>query len=160
GRDDDRLAPAPLHHHGRAAVDPLGAGSADPNRSHVFVCDLLRALPPLEPKRPREQLELARRGLARSLSPDHSVARLHWRIVTVAGWSRIPPDPHAHCGKAAPEAETSRLPRRRETARIYVMARKSFTEDEARAVGEQIGIDWVAAPFDVDQFRRGMDIEL
>lgn len=40
------------------------------------------------------------------------------------------------------------------------MARKNFTEDEARAVGEQIGIDWATAPFDVDQFRRGMDIEL
>ena len=33
-----------------------------------------------------------------------------------------------------------------------------FTPDEARAVGESLGIDWVA--FDVDQFRRGMDVEL
>jgi hypothetical protein len=37
---------------------------------------------------------------------------------------------------------------------------KSFTADEARQVGEQIGIDWATAPFDVDQFRRGMDVEL
>ena len=36
----------------------------------------------------------------------------------------------------------------------------SFTVDEARHVGEQIGIDWVSAPFDVDQFRIGMDVEL
>jgi hypothetical protein len=36
----------------------------------------------------------------------------------------------------------------------------SFTVDEARHVGEQIGIDWVSAPFDVDQFRMGMDVEL
>lgn len=36
----------------------------------------------------------------------------------------------------------------------------SFTADEARQVGEQIGIDWATAPFDVDQFRRGMDVEL
>ena len=40
------------------------------------------------------------------------------------------------------------------------MGDKSFTESEARTVGEQIGIDWSKAPFDVDQFRRGMDVEL
>jgi uncharacterized linocin/CFP29 family protein len=33
-----------------------------------------------------------------------------------------------------------------------------FTADEARAVGENLGIDWAA--FDVDEFRRGMDVEL
>ena len=38
--------------------------------------------------------------------------------------------------------------------------RTSFTADEARRVGEQIGIDWDSAPFDVDQFRMGMDVEL
>jgi hypothetical protein len=38
--------------------------------------------------------------------------------------------------------------------------RTSFTVDEARRVGEQIGIDWDSAPFDVDQFRMGMDVEL
>ena len=37
---------------------------------------------------------------------------------------------------------------------------KSFTAEEARQVGDQIGIDWATAPFDVDQFRRGMDVEL
>ena len=37
---------------------------------------------------------------------------------------------------------------------------KSFTADEAREVGEQIGIDWETAPFDVEQFRMGMDVEL
>ncbi len=40
------------------------------------------------------------------------------------------------------------------------MADKSFTESEARIVGEQIGIDWSKVPFNVDQFRRGMDVEL
>jgi DNA-directed RNA polymerase alpha subunit len=35
-----------------------------------------------------------------------------------------------------------------------------FTADEARAVGERIGIDWAGAPFDVEQFRMGMDVEL
>jgi hypothetical protein len=37
---------------------------------------------------------------------------------------------------------------------------KSFTAEEARRVGEQIGIDWGTAPFDVEQFRMGMDVEL
>jgi hypothetical protein len=41
-----------------------------------------------------------------------------------------------------------------------VTARKSFTTDEARSVGEQIGIDWSSSPFDVEQFRQGMDVEL
>jgi len=40
------------------------------------------------------------------------------------------------------------------------MEKKGFTEGEARAVGEQIGINWSTAPFDVEQFRRGMDVEL
>src|SRR4029077_1628803 len=35
-----------------------------------------------------------------------------------------------------------------------------FSSDEARLVGEQIGIDWSSSPFDVEQFRRGMDVEL
>jgi hypothetical protein len=39
-------------------------------------------------------------------------------------------------------------------------ARESFTTDEARAIGVQIGIDWDSAPFDVEQFRMGMDVEL
>ena len=38
--------------------------------------------------------------------------------------------------------------------------RKSFTADEARRIGEGIGIQWESAPFDVDQFRMGMDVEL
>ena len=40
------------------------------------------------------------------------------------------------------------------------MPKRNFSENEAKAVGEQIGIDWATAPFDVDQFRRGMDVEL
>ena len=38
--------------------------------------------------------------------------------------------------------------------------RKSFSSDDARRIGEEIGIDWAAAPFDVEQFRMGMDVEL
>lgn len=40
------------------------------------------------------------------------------------------------------------------------MIAKSFTADEARTIGEEIGIDWGSAPFDVEQFRMGMDVEL
>ncbi len=35
-----------------------------------------------------------------------------------------------------------------------------FTPAEARAYGEEIGIDWSTSPFDVDEFRDGMDVEL
>jgi hypothetical protein len=38
--------------------------------------------------------------------------------------------------------------------------RKTFTAEEARRVGEEIGIDWASSPFDVREFRAGMDVEL
>jgi hypothetical protein len=41
-----------------------------------------------------------------------------------------------------------------------VSARRGFSTDEAWHVGEQIGIDWATAPFDVEQFRSGMVVEL
>jgi len=37
---------------------------------------------------------------------------------------------------------------------------KTFSPEEAREVGEAIGIDWSSAPFDLEQFRSGMDVEL
>jgi hypothetical protein len=37
---------------------------------------------------------------------------------------------------------------------------KSFSGDEARRIGEEIGIDWDSAPFDVEQFRMGLHVEL
>ncbi len=40
------------------------------------------------------------------------------------------------------------------------MADQNFTTDEARSIGEQLGVDWTSSPFDVDQFRAGMDVEL
>jgi uncharacterized protein DUF5661 len=36
----------------------------------------------------------------------------------------------------------------------------AFTAEEARRIGTEIGIDWDSAPFDVEQFRAGMDVEL
>jgi DNA-directed RNA polymerase alpha subunit len=38
--------------------------------------------------------------------------------------------------------------------------KKVFTDDQARAAGEQIGIDWASSRFDVEQLRMGMDVEL
>lgn len=35
-----------------------------------------------------------------------------------------------------------------------------FTAEQARAAGQLIGIDWATSPFDVEQFRKGMDVEL
>ena len=41
------------------------------------------------------------------------------------------------------------------------MARRTgFSGEEARRIGEEIGIDWSSARFDLEQFRRGMDVEL
>lgn len=37
---------------------------------------------------------------------------------------------------------------------------KRFTADHAFAIGETIGIDWSASPFDVEQFRMGLAVEL
>ena len=35
-----------------------------------------------------------------------------------------------------------------------------FTEAEAERIGSEIGIDWQASPFDVEQFRMGLEVEL
>lgn len=36
--------------------------------------------------------------------------------------------------------------------------KKHFTAQEAKKVGESLGIDW--SKFDVEQYRRGLDVEL
>ena len=38
------------------------------------------------------------------------------------------------------------------------MSREKFTNEEAKEIGDQLGIKW--DKWDVDQFRRGMDVEL
>ncbi len=38
------------------------------------------------------------------------------------------------------------------------MVKKVFTAEQAKKVGDKIGIDWES--FDVEQFRMGMDVEL
>ena len=37
-------------------------------------------------------------------------------------------------------------------------AKKDFTTEQARTIGDKLGIDW--SRFDVEQFRIGLDIEL
>jgi hypothetical protein len=36
----------------------------------------------------------------------------------------------------------------------------SFSLEEAHKIGETIGIDWSRSPFDAEQFRMGLDVEL
>jgi len=38
------------------------------------------------------------------------------------------------------------------------MEKKHFTAEEAKRIGESLGIDW--SRFDVEQYRMGMDVEL
>jgi hypothetical protein len=38
------------------------------------------------------------------------------------------------------------------------MAKQHFTAEQAQAIGEQLGVDW--SKWDIEQFRRGMDVEL
>jgi hypothetical protein len=36
--------------------------------------------------------------------------------------------------------------------------KKHFSTEEAKRIGEMLGLDW--SKFDIEQFRRGMDVEL
>ncbi len=38
------------------------------------------------------------------------------------------------------------------------MAKQHFSSEEAKKIGESLGVDW--SKFDVEQFRMGMDVEL
>ena len=35
-----------------------------------------------------------------------------------------------------------------------------FTLEDATRIGEEIGIDWPTSPFDAEQFRMGLEVEL
>jgi hypothetical protein len=39
-----------------------------------------------------------------------------------------------------------------------VSGTKHFTAEQARTIGEALGIDW--SEFDIEEYRRGMDVEL
>ena len=38
--------------------------------------------------------------------------------------------------------------------------RISFTREEARSLGAMLGVRWEESPFDVEQLRQGLDVEL
>jgi len=38
------------------------------------------------------------------------------------------------------------------------MTKKKFTSEQAKEIGEKLGVDW--SLFDIEQFRMGMDVEL
>ncbi len=40
------------------------------------------------------------------------------------------------------------------------MSTREFTEEEARLIGQRIGVDWSAGDVDLEQFRMGLAIEL
>jgi len=58
---------------------------------------------------------------------------------------------------------TTLLPRTKIISRIdtqgaYMTGKKHFTTEEAKRIGEALGIDW--SKFDVEQYRMGLDVEL
>ena len=40
------------------------------------------------------------------------------------------------------------------------MAHGEFSADDARRIGETLRIDWGSSPFDVEQYRMGLNVEL
>ena len=40
------------------------------------------------------------------------------------------------------------------------MSTREFTQGEARAIGQRIGIDWSVGEVDLEQFRMGLAVEL
>ena len=40
------------------------------------------------------------------------------------------------------------------------MLKTRFMLADARRIGTEIGIDWATSPFDTEQFRMGLDVEL
>src|SRR5436309_5571058 len=73
------------------------------------------------------------------------------------------------CGKALitlPSEQRVVVPETAETApprcvKLRAMEQhREFSTEEARAIGEQIGIHWDRSPFDVEQFRMGLAVEL
>jgi len=40
------------------------------------------------------------------------------------------------------------------------MSTREFTKEEARTIGQRIGIDWAAGDVDLEQFRIGLAVEL
>jgi len=92
------------------------------------------------------------------------VTMILFAVAGLATWSERRRSGPARASFAEHHAHGLRKLRRSALAiqqrRWLMSAREGFTAEEARRIGEQIGIDWTGAPFDVEQFRRGMDVEL
>jgi len=43
---------------------------------------------------------------------------------------------------------------------VAFSVRESFTNEQAQAVAREIGLDFEGVAFDIEQFRRGMQVEL
>ena len=43
---------------------------------------------------------------------------------------------------------------------VKLATKRSFTSDEARAIATELGIDFNALKFDLEQFRMGLGVEL
>jgi len=81
-----------------------------------------------------------------------TVPVLHW--VDRAGLAAGEPAP---CARIAGQNREAAEPRGK---RWKMTERRIFTIEEARRIGEEIGIDWASSLFPVEEFRAGMDVEL
>lgn len=104
----------------------------------------------------REVIDLLRRlGTTRTDHPEPGLAEL---TVELPAEGLAAQELRVALRQAA--AGNVELRPRQSIGRDPMPANKSFSLEEARQVGEAIGIDWATAPFDAAQFRSGMDVEL
>ena len=59
-------------------------------------------------------------------------------------------------GPSQPESQ----PKEMAVGTVKLATKRSFTSDEARAVATELGIDFKALKFDLEQFRMGLGVEL
>ena len=76
-------------------------------------------------------------------------------VAAAAGWHR-----HDACivGRMGPGAGRAAVPYSNYEEAFMTTAR--FTTQEARRVAEALGLDLEQEPYDIEQFRMGMDVEL
>ena len=68
----------------------------------------------------------------------------------------------AESGRSQASASGENAPGRPATGETGAMSEQNpgFSTDRAREIGERIGIDWNRSPFDAEQFRIGLSVEL
>ena len=109
-----------------------------------------------------------RRGQPTSCAGRTGSARLRGSAELRAGapGGRVAQLPRGVAGAGSVVGHDAPAPRRRDdcaepTAEVRaVTVRQEFSAAEAQRMGEKIGIDWAVAPFDVEQLRMGMNVEL